>query len=78
MTYWHRVYDAIYPNDTTRLITPTADFRHTRVYNDDGTRDKPRYPPSRVYEETPEGALFVQIGDGILRPEGYARCHQVV
>ena len=39
MTYWHNVYDAIYPNDTTRLITPTADFRHTRVYNDDGTND---------------------------------------
>ena len=44
MTYWHRVYDAIYPNDTTRLITPTADFRHTRVYNDDGTRDNKRKP----------------------------------
>lgn len=44
MTYWHKVYDAIYPNDTTRLITPTADFRHTRVYNDDGTRDNKRNP----------------------------------
>ena len=44
MTYWHKVYDAIYPNDTTRLITPTADFRHTRVYNDDGTRDNKRRP----------------------------------
>lgn len=37
-TYWHKVYEAIYPNDTTRLITPTADFRHTIVRNDDGTR----------------------------------------
>ena len=46
MTYWHKVYDAIYPNDTTRLITPTADFRHTRVYNDDGTRDNKRQPVS--------------------------------
>ena len=46
MTYWHKVYDAIYPNDTTRLITPTADFRHTRVYNDDGTRDNKRKPVS--------------------------------
>lgn len=44
MAYWHKVYDAIYPNDTTRLITPTADFRHTRVYNDDGTRDNRRNP----------------------------------
>ena len=44
MTYWHKVYDAIYPNDTTRLITPTADFRHTRVYNDSGTRDNKRKP----------------------------------
>ena len=44
MTYWHKVYDAIYPNDTTRLITPTADFRHTRVYNDDGTHDNKRKP----------------------------------
>ena len=44
MTYWHKVYDAIYPNDTTRLITPTADFRHTRVYNDSGTRDNRRQP----------------------------------
>ncbi|MBQ7451640.1 MAG: hypothetical protein IJV60_03700 [Prevotella sp.] len=44
MTYWHKVYDAIYPNDTTRLITPTADFRHTRVYNDNGTRDNKRKP----------------------------------
>ena len=46
MTYWHKVYDAIYPNDTTRLITPTADFRHTRVYNDNGTRDNKRKPIS--------------------------------
>ena len=46
MTYWHKVYDAIYPNDTTRLITPTADFRHTRVYNDSGTRDNRRRPVS--------------------------------
>ena len=46
MTYWHKVYDAIYPNDTTRLITPTADFRHTRVYNDSGTRDNKRKPVS--------------------------------
>ena len=46
MTYWHKVYDAIYPNDTTRLITPTADFRHTRVYNDNGTRDNKRKPVS--------------------------------
>ncbi len=46
MTYWHKVYDAIYPNDTTRLITPTADFRHTRVYNDNGTRDNRRRPVS--------------------------------
>ena len=46
MTYWHKVYDAIYPNDTTRLITPTADFRHTRVYNDNGTRDNKRRPVS--------------------------------
>lgn len=38
-TYWHKVYDAIYPNDTTRLITPTADFRHTIVYNDSGTKN---------------------------------------
>ena len=44
MTYWHKVYDAIYPNDTTRLITPTADFRHTRVYNDNGTRDNRHRP----------------------------------
>ena len=44
MAYWHKVYDAIYPNDTTRLITPTADFRHTRVYNDDGTRDNKGRP----------------------------------
>lgn len=44
MSYWHLVYDAIYPNDTTRLITPTADFRHTVVYNDDGTRDNARRP----------------------------------
>ena len=44
MAYWHKVYDAIYPNDTTRLITPTADFRHTRVYNDNGTRDNKRRP----------------------------------
>lgn len=44
MTYWHHVYDAIYPNDTTRLITPTADFRHTVVYNDDGTRNNDRQP----------------------------------
>ena len=44
MAYWHKVYDAIYPNDTTRLITPTADFRHTRVYNDEGTRDNRRRP----------------------------------
>ncbi|MBQ8462522.1 MAG: hypothetical protein IJ544_00190 [Prevotella sp.] len=44
MTYWHKVYDAVYPNDTTRLITPTADFRHTRVYNDNGTRDNKRKP----------------------------------
>lgn len=44
MAYWHKVYDAIYPNDTTRLITPTADFRHTRVYNDDGTRNNKRSP----------------------------------
>ena len=46
MTYWYKVYDAIYPNDTTRLITPTADFRHTRVYNDNGTRDNKRKPVS--------------------------------
>lgn len=44
MAYWHKVYDAIYPNDTTRLITPTADFRHTRVYNDEGTLDNRRQP----------------------------------
>ena len=44
IAYWQKVYDAIYPNDTTRLITPTADFRHTRVYNDDGTRDNKRKP----------------------------------
>lgn len=44
MAYWHKVYDAIYPNDTTRLITPTADFRHTRVYNDEGTLDNKRRP----------------------------------
>lgn len=46
MTYWHKVYDAIYPNDTTRLITPTADFRHTYAYNDDGTRNNQRKPVS--------------------------------
>ncbi|MBR1394634.1 MAG: hypothetical protein IJ559_03120 [Prevotella sp.] len=46
MAYWHKVYDAIYPNDTTRLITPTADFRHTRVYNDSGSRDDKRRPVS--------------------------------
>lgn len=44
LAYWHLVYDAIYPNDTTRLITPTADFRHTIVYNDDGTRNNSRKP----------------------------------
>ena len=46
MTYWHKVYDAIYPNDTTRLITPTADFRHTYAYNDNGTRNNQRKPVS--------------------------------
>ena len=41
-TYWHKVYDAIYPNDTTRLITPTADFRHTIVRDDSGLHDNNR------------------------------------
>ena len=45
-TYWHKVYDAIYPNDTTRLITPTADFRHTIVRDDSGLRDNKRHPVS--------------------------------
>ncbi|MBR1410386.1 MAG: hypothetical protein IJ580_04730 [Prevotella sp.] len=45
-TYWHKVYDAIYPNDTTRLITPTADFRHTIVRDDSGFHDNNRQPVS--------------------------------
>lgn len=45
-TYWHKVYDAIYPNDTTRLITPTADFRHTIVRDDSGLHDNKRRPVS--------------------------------
>ena len=45
-TYWHKVYDAIYPNDTTRLITPTADFRHTIVRDDSGMYGNDRQPVS--------------------------------
>ena len=44
MVYFNRVYDIIYPLDTTRLITPTADLRHIGPHNDDGSLDKDGRP----------------------------------
>ena len=44
MVYFNRVYDIIYPLDTTRLITPTADLRHIGPHNDDGTLDNEGQP----------------------------------
>ena len=40
MEYYRRIYNIIYPLDSTRLITPAADYRHTGPHNDDGTLDK--------------------------------------
>ena len=39
MVFFNKVYDKVYPLESTRLITPTADLRHIGPYNDDGTRD---------------------------------------
>lgn len=40
MVYFNKVYNTIYPLDSTRLITPSADLRHIGPHNDNGTKDK--------------------------------------
>lgn len=69
MTYYHQIYNIIYPLDSTRLITPTADLRHMGPHNDDGTRDKngnldPNCDPIWIAPRIARGSMDYPTGFG--------------
>lgn len=69
MTYYHQIYNIIYPLDTTRLITPTADLRHMGPHNDDGTLDKngkpdPKCDPVWIAPQIARGSMDYPTGFG--------------